>query len=198
MLDTVRPVSQSEHALIERILGRDETAMSDLYDRYADLLLALAYRILGERADAEDIVLEVLERAWREADRFDPSRGSLRTWLAVMVRSRALDQVRAQRRHARVQDAAMRIEEPALTVSPISSDPADDAERGDARRHVMAALRELPDAQREAIELAYYGGLSQSEIAQRLDTPLGTVKTRIRDGMQRLRNTLRPLYAEHG
>lgn len=170
--------------------------MSELYDRYAPLLLALAYRIMGERADAEDIVLEALARVWREADRFDPARGSLRAWLAVMVRSRALDAVRARRRSERVAtDAAGGNPEGVAGVSMDASDVPDPAEQDERRRRVLAALAELPAAQREAIELAYYGGLSQSEIAARLGAPLGTVKTRMRDGMLKLRVSLRPLYA---
>ncbi|HET7585014.1 MAG TPA: sigma-70 family RNA polymerase sigma factor [Gemmatimonadaceae bacterium] len=190
-------MSSADGDLIARIRDGDETAMTDLYDRHADLLLALAYRVLGDRADAEDVVLEVLERAWRDASRFDERRGSVRAWLVTMVRSRALDTLRARGRQVRLAESAARGGVDAGADEPMTGDdPAARAEWGDDRRVVTAALRELPPAQREAIELAYYGGLSQSEIAARLGAPLGTVKTRIRDGMQKLRVALHPLYVE--
>jgi RNA polymerase sigma-70 factor (ECF subfamily) len=186
---TLGTVSPTDLDLIARIREGDETAVTALYDRHAAPLLALAYRILGNRADAEDVVLEALARVWREAERFDAARGSLRAWLTVMVRSRALDLIRARRRSERLTaDAARGNPEAAMVVG----DPAEEDER---RRRVLAALAELPGPQREAIELAYYGGFSQSEIAERLGAPLGTVKTRIRDGMQKLRVSLKPLYA---
>jgi RNA polymerase sigma-70 factor (ECF subfamily) len=186
---TLGAVSPPDFELIARIRGGDETAVTAVYDRHAAPLLALAYRILGDRADAEDVVLEALARVWREAERFDAARGSLRAWLTVMVRSRALDLIRARRRSERLTaDAARGNPEAAVVLG----DPAEEDER---RGRVLAALAELPAPQREAIELAYYGGLSQSEIAERLGAPLGTVKTRIRDGMQKLRVSLKPLYA---
>jgi len=145
------------------------------------------------------VVVETLSRAWRDAHRFDPTRGSVGAWLTAMVRSRALDLVRARRRRDRLTaDAARENPESLAGVSMTTNDPAASAEQEERREQVRAALSGLPDAQRTAIELAYFGGLSQSEIAERLDTPLGTVKTRIRDGMQKLRGVLRPLYAEHG
>jgi RNA polymerase sigma-70 factor (ECF subfamily) len=189
-------MSPSDADLIARIGEGDETAVTELYDRHAAPLLALAYRLLGDRGDAEDVVLEALARVWREAARFDPARGSLRAWLTVMVRSRALDAIRARRRSERLTaDAARENPEEVAGVSMSASQGGDPAEQDEQRRRVLAALAGLPAPQREAIELAYYGGLSQSEIAEKLGAPLGTVKTRIRDGMQKLRITLRPLYA---
>jgi RNA polymerase sigma-70 factor (ECF subfamily) len=189
-------VSPPDLELIARIRGGDETAVSALYDRHAAPLLAVAYRLLGDRADAEDVVLEALARVWREAQRFDAARGSPRAWLTVMVRSRALDLIRARRRSERLTAQAARGNpEDVAGVSTSAGQAGDPAEQDEQRRRVLAALAELPPPQREAIELAYYGGLSQSEIAERLGAPLGTVKTRIRDGMQKLRVSLKPLYA---
>jgi RNA polymerase sigma-70 factor (ECF subfamily) len=182
--------------LIVRIQRRDEAALSTLYDAYAPPLLGVATRMLGNRADAEEVVLDALVHLWREPGRFDVARGSLRAWLTVLVRSRALDLLRARQRGERLTERAARQAPEAIQgVAADSGDPSDPAVQDDDRRRVQAALAELPQAQREAIELAYYGGLSQSEIAERTGAPLGTVKTRIRDGMEKLRVMLRPLYA---
>ena len=181
--------------LIGRIRAGDEGAVNDLYDRYAAPLLALAHRIIDDRADAEDVVLEALARAWREAGRFDPTRGSVRAWLTVMVRSRALDLVRARDRRHAMAGAAAAADFPAASGAP-PRDPARAAEVADDRRNVLSALEQLSPPQREAIELAYFDGLSQTQIAERVGAPLGTIKTRIRDGMRKLRSALLPLYVE--
>jgi RNA polymerase sigma-70 factor (ECF subfamily) len=182
--------------LIARIQRRDEAALTALYDAWAPPLLAVAARMLGNRADAEEVLLDAFVQVWREPGRFDAARGSLRAWLTVLVRSRALDLLRARQRSERLTErAAQQAPEVMRSVAADPADPGDPAVRDDERRRVLGALAELPAPQREAIELAYYGGLSQAEIAERTGTPLGTVKTRIRDGMQKLRVVLRPLYA---
>jgi RNA polymerase sigma-70 factor (ECF subfamily) len=182
--------------LIARIGERDEAALTALYDAYAPPLLAVATRMLGNRADAEEVLLDALVHVWREPGRFDVARGSLRAWLTVLVRSRALDLMRARQRNERLTErVAQHAPEGIHRVAADPADPSDPAVQDDERRRVLGALAELPQAQREAIELAYYGGLSQTEIAERTGTPLGTVKTRIRDGMQKLRVMLQPLYA---
>jgi RNA polymerase sigma-70 factor (ECF subfamily) len=185
--------------LVARAAGGDERAMADLYDRYGQVVHAVVYRIVGQRADAEEVVLDTFAQAWREASRFQAARGSVAGWLTTIARSRALDLVRARSRRERITAtaAADRPEAPPAMggwrVDPSSG--VDDAER---RRQVQLALESLSPAQRHAIELAFFEGLSQSEIAERLQEPLGTIKTRVRLGMRKLRDSLRPFYFERG
>ncbi|MFO0649187.1 MAG: sigma-70 family RNA polymerase sigma factor [Polyangiales bacterium] len=173
--------------LLERAARGDRDAVMSLYDRFAPVLLAVAMRIAGGRAEAEDIVQEVFARAWREAATFDRARGSAVAWLVTLTRNRAIDAVRSRKRRARHEDDQTR-EEPA--VAPPSSTPelaVVDAERAAA---VRVALESLRPEQRQVLELAYFSGLSHSEIAERLGQPLGTVKTRIAQAVKRLRDEL--------
>ncbi len=169
----------------------DERAAATLYDRHAGLVLALALRITSDRGDAEDVVVESFAQAWEQAARYDATRSAVVSWLANIARSRALDLVRARgRREQRVAADSTVVES---TATPVEGDDVlsqlEQAER-DAR--VAGALAVLPEPQRAAIELAFYEGLSHAEIADRIATPLGTVKTRIRMGMQKLRELLAP------
>jgi RNA polymerase sigma-70 factor (ECF subfamily) len=187
----------TDRELVERAAGGDERAVALLYDRFGAGLYALAYRITGERADAEEAVVDGFAQAWRAASTFRADRGSVGAWLATIVRSRALDLTRARTRRARLASAAA-AEEPgaAPAMGSYRPDPRVDADADERRLRVRAALEALAPAQREAIELAYFEGLSQSEIAERLAEPLGTIKTRIRTGMQKLRDALRPYFHE--
>ena len=183
--------------LVLRIAQGDDRALGLLYDRFGGVLYAVAYRVVGQQADAEEVVMEAFAQAWREATRFDQARGSVAAWLTMMTRSRALDLVRSQSRRERITDTAAR-EEPAAGPAMSAGFPSPgttvlDEER---KRAVSSALAALSPPQRQAIELAYYEGLSQSEIAGRLKEPLGTIKTRMRLGMQKLREALRPYYFE--
>lgn len=174
-----------DHALVQRIAAGDERALRELYDRHGRAAYALACAIVGERADAEEVVVDVFGQAWRAAGQFDPARGTVGSWVATIARTRALDLVRARGRRSRVLERAAALSDDGVP------EPADrDVERAEARRLVTRALTDLPAPQRRAIELAYFGGLSQSEIAAQLGEPLGTVKTRIRDGMAKLRTLL--------
>lgn len=172
----------------------DQSAMSTLYDRYAPGVLGLALRITREQADAEDVVVDTFAQVWRDAARFELGRGSVGAWVATIARSRALDLVRSRGRRRNLDDAAeaeASTAPPAMgttTPSPIANLLADERSR-----RVKAALEALPDAQRAALELAYFEGLSQSEIAERIAEPLGTVKTRTRLGLRRLKELLAPL-----
>jgi RNA polymerase sigma-70 factor (ECF subfamily) len=176
----------SDRTLVERMARGDERALGELYDRHGRVAFALAYAIVGERADADEVVVDAFGQVWRTAAQFDPGRGSVAAWLATIARTRALDLVRARGRRSRMLERAAQLSEGAV------SDAADrDVERAEAGRLAAHALAQLPEPQRRAIELAYFGGLSQSEIASVLREPLGTVKTRIRDGMGKLRELLR-------
>ena len=166
-------------ALVRRLSAGDHQALGEFYDRYAGLVNALALRILRDAADAEDVVQEVFVQVWRQASRFDPSRGAPEAWLCTVARTRALDRLRRR---------VTRREEPSESA-PVST-VAPKTEEGMA---VRKALEGLSADQRRALELAYYEGLTQSEIAKRLGEPLGTIKTRIRTAMIRLREALEPL-----
>jgi RNA polymerase sigma-70 factor (ECF subfamily) len=165
-------------ALLRLVAGGDAEALGRFYELHARLVNGLALRILGNTADAEDVVQEVFLQVWNQAARFDARRGSVGAWLCAIARSRALDRLR--RRPARR-------EEPEGAAPPAWTSP-----RNDEALAVRRALDRLSRDQRVALELAYYEGLSHSEIAARLDEPLGTVKTRIRTAMMRLREVLAP------
>jgi RNA polymerase sigma-70 factor (ECF subfamily) len=166
-------------SLIERVASGDQSALNALYDRYAGLVNGLALRILRDPSDAEDVVQDVFVQAWRQADRFDSARGSPEAWICTLARTRALDRLRRR---------VSRREEPAEAAPGTTATP-----RNVEILAVRKALEELSANQRRALELAYYEGLTQSEIAERLGEPLGTVKTRIRTAMIRLREALGPL-----
>lgn len=154
------------------------------------MLYSLAASMVGDSPEAEDVVADAFLRLWRNPDH-DPSRGSVKAFLAVMVRSRALDRIRARKRRHKAEErgAALNPEGFSLPVSRV--EPTDrTAEVGDARRRIQAALHQLSEQQRAVIDLAYFGGMSHSEIAAHLSEPLGTIKSRLRDGMRRLRDLL--------
>ncbi len=172
----------SDDELIGRLSRGDEPALAELYDRYGGPAYRLALRIVRDRTLAEDAVQDAFITAWRTAVAFDPRRGTASTWLMTLVHRRAVDVVRREdRRRAGTLDNA-----------PIPSGDATDetAELREQRRSVQSALAQLGASEREALELAYYGGLSQSEIAERLGVPLGTVKSRMFSGLARLRDLL--------
>ncbi|HSR42759.1 MAG TPA: sigma-70 family RNA polymerase sigma factor [Longimicrobiales bacterium] len=177
-----------DHVLVERVASGDPRALGMLYDQHASMVFSLAASIVGGDHDAEEVTEDVFMQLWTSADRFDADRGALGSWLATITRSRALDRIRARkRRHAAHERAAARSES-GLAAGPANPAPADaEAGRAEVRERVSRALGLLNDDQRRAIELAYFEGLTQSEIARRLGAPLGTVKTRIRDGMTKLR-----------
>jgi RNA polymerase sigma-70 factor (ECF subfamily) len=188
-------VQTPDSALVAQAAAGDERALGELYDRYGGMAFSLACAIVGEHADAEEVVADAYAQVWRSASGFDPSRGSVAAWLATIVRTRALDLVRSRKRRARVlEEAAMVTDEgETLVLAPTPESPDRGAELTDVSTIVRRSLAELPPPQRRVIELAYFGGLSQSEIAAQLSEPLGTVKTRMRAGMDKLRQALRPL-----
>lgn len=170
--------------VLRGIAGGDEQALSALYDRYRLILFGLILRILHSQQEAEDVLQEVFLQVWRRASDFDETRGRPFTWLVTLARSRAIDRLRSLGSRERTAQEAAR------SLPDSISDAADDAVKSEQGEIVREALRELPDEQRRTLLLAYFEGLTQSEIAERLNTPLGTVKTRMRSGMIKLRELL--------
>jgi len=179
-------------ALVARMRAGDERALGELYDRWEDAVRVCALSIVDEAAEAEDVVEDVFWQAWRQSGRFDAERGSVSAWLLPIARSRALDRARARRR-SRETSGLEELELSGVEASVAKNDPLVDAERGERSRMVRRALHDLPAEQRESLELAYFEGLSQTEIAARTGNPLGTVKTRMRLAMQKLRESLATL-----
>lgn len=184
--------------LLERASGGDERALGDLYDRHADVVFSLAKAIVGSRTDAEDVSAAVFAQLWRTAAQYDAARGTVAAWLCTITRTRALDLLRARKRRERVEEAAAQADEQGLAL-PLAQHPRSpdaDVELGEARQVVARSLVALPEPQRRVIELAYFGGLSQSDIAATLAEPLGTVKSRMRSALEKLRQSLGPFVRE--
>lgn len=173
--------------LIERIALEDQTALAELYDQTSSVVFGVTLRILRDRSSAEEATLDVYMQIWRQARTYEPSRGTPAAWLFCMARSRALDRLRATARTRAVESAF----DGALLETAISGDdPEASSIVAEQCRIVREAMRHLTDDQRQVIEVAYFGGLTHSEIAEALGLPIGTVKTRIRAGMERLRQHL--------
>ena len=175
-------------ALIRRTADKDEGALGTLYDQTNPKVYGLAFRILGDPMIAEEVTLDVYMQIWRQASHFDHCRGKPIVWLTMLTRSRAIDRLRACQAERGRQES---LETIGMEPNP-SSDPEASVVQSEQRNLVQKALSSLGAEQREAIEMAYFLGLSQSEIAARLNEPLGTVKTRIRLGMLKLRHALGP------
>ena len=173
----------SDERLVEQVAQRDLQALATLYDRYAQTVYAVAVNVVGP-TEAEDLVQDVFLLLWRKADQFDPQRGSFKSWFMRTVRNYALDRIRSQGREQSIL-VAERVD--ALLRQASHGDLAEKVRMREDSRYLLRALRALPDEQRLAIVLAYFGGLSQSMIAAQMGWPLGTVKKRIRLGMQKLR-----------
>ena len=188
-------VQESDEELIGRLARGDLDALDTLYARYARPVFSLAVRVLGDEAEAEEVTQDVFERAWRHAPSFDQSRGRFATWLLSMTHHVAIDAVRKRQRRPQLVGG-----EPGALALQLAADPGADVATTSVEHvqgaQIRRALRALPDPQRQAIELAYFGGLSHLEIAAALGDPLGTVKARIRRGMDRLRAVLAELGVE--
>lgn len=185
----------SDLHVMSRLIAGDERALGVLYDRHGTMAWSLASAIVPDAADAEDVVADAFAQVWRNAASFDAARGSVIAWISTIVRTRSLDLIRSQKRRARVLDqaAAMTEEGASPGLSTGATTPDRDVESSEAQALVRRALGDLPAPQRLVLELAYFAGLSQSEIADRLQEPLGTVKTRMRSGMEKLRTALGPV-----
>src|SRR5262249_47108760 len=164
-------------AMVTAIKAGDQSAVAELYDRYSSVVYAVALRVLGDTGAAEDVLQEVFLQLWRNPSAFDASRGNLRAGLAVITRNRAIDSLRKRRPETDIEDVI-------VSVAP---DLASEADRSRAAEKIRGVLGGMPAAQRSALEMAYFEGLSHSEIATKTGEPLGTIKTRIRTGLLALR-----------
>jgi len=171
--------------LIRQVANQDRDAFSQLYDRFSTLVFTLAMRMLRARSDAEDLLQDVFVQVWRQAQNYSTERGSPEAWIVNIARSRAIDKIRSIRR---MEKSFVLTDDPARAES--SDNVESSAAESEARMAMNSALANLPETQRKVLELAYFGGLTQTEIATRLAEPLGTVKTRMRSAIQRLREML--------
>src|SRR5947209_5821040 len=178
--------SAADRAALDRLARKDGEALAELYDRHARLVYSLALRILRDTADAEDIVQEVFSQVWNQAARYDRARGNVAAWLVMLTRSRSIDRLR--RRQSRPE--APSAESEAVNLSDTAPSADEQLMASVRAQAVRSAIDALPLLQRLAIELAFYEGLTHVEIAERLEQPLGTVKTRIRQGLLTLRSRL--------
>jgi RNA polymerase sigma-70 factor (ECF subfamily) len=169
----------SDEQAVRRVAAGEDTALRELYDRYAGLVNGIARRVLGDATEAEDVVQTVFVQLWQQAGRYSPDRGSVPAWIGTMARTRAVD---ALRKHISRRESPEHIVPDGPAVTMIADLLA-----------VREAVHNLPESQRQALELAFYEGLTQTEIAERLHRPLGTIKTRTRSALRHLRATLTPL-----
>lgn len=187
-------VGLSDAALMSLVTTRDPDAFAVIYERYVDIVYSTALRVLGEEQMAEDVAQDVFVRLWRRPEAFVAERGRFLSWILSVARNRAVDELRSQgRRRKRETQAVSTVGDEYSTDVPSDSDatnPLAAAELHEAQVRVRAALGDIPVEQRRALELAYFRGMTQQEIAAALREPLGTVKTRIRLGMQKLRRAL--------
>jgi RNA polymerase sigma-70 factor (ECF subfamily) len=170
----------NDGALIAAIRSGNQDAMAQLYARYSSVVYAVALRVLGDTAAAEDVLQEIFIQLWRNPGAFDSGRGNLAPWLAVITRNRAVDSLRKRRPQTEISETTVSVE----------PDLASQADRGRVMEKVRAVLKDMPQAQRSSLEMAYFEGYSHSEIAEKTGEPLGTVKTRIRNGLMLLRKAV--------
>jgi RNA polymerase sigma-70 factor (ECF subfamily) len=171
------PNNMEDAALIERIRSGDETAMADIYDRYSGIVYGIALRVLGSTTAAEDVLQEIFLQLWRNPQAFDANRGKLAPWLAVIARNRAID-------HLRKRPPEDDLEEVAVSTG---VNLEDEAARRQAVEKIRSVLSQLPPEQRRAVEMAFFEGLTHTEIAAKTGEPLGTIKTRIRTALLAVR-----------
>lgn len=174
--------------LISLIASQDQEAMSTLYDTTNRLVYGLLLRILNDHATAEEVLLDVFTQVWRQASRYDGTRGGPMAWITTIARSRAIDRLRSGKQELQREESIETVVQYAA-----SDDVEAEVANAEMRTIIQKAMELLTSEQREVIELAYYSGMSQSEIALKLNQPLGTVKTRTRIGMMRLREALSPI-----
>jgi len=178
--------------LISRIASGDQSALAALYDATCRIVFGLVLRILSDHPTAEEVALDVYTQVWRQASTYDGQRGSPVAWLLTIARSRAIDRLRSTKQEQQRKEPL----DAASAESAATADPEEESVISERKRIVRLALEQLSPEQREVIELAYFSGLSHSEIAAKLGQPLGTVKTRTRLGMMKLRDALSPIVGE--
>jgi len=192
MAETSTAQQMLDQEMIAQIGRRDQGAFSALYDRLSGPLYSLAFKMLGDASDAQDALQEVFVQIWSRASTYDPEKSSVFSWAVLLTRSRAIDRLRARDRRLRVvveSTAENKVAE-ATDASTVES-AADTANKKDEAAHVRSLLNSLPEDQRQAIELAFFGHRTHHEIAAQLGQPLGTVKARIRRGLLKLREQFR-------
>ena len=196
-MDAPIPQSSSTVApdLVARVAGGDQAAFEQLYEQSSPLLCTLVSRIVGHEGEAADLLQEVYLEVWRKASNYDHARGTPMAWLVTLARSRAIDRVRALGSRGKGVTASLD-DTPASDLIASNADAMEISAASERQALVGAALKTLPLVQRQAIELAYYEGLTHVEISGRLNVPLGTIKTRIRLAMEKLRDGLQPLWEE--
>lgn len=178
---------QRDVELLRRIAGGDRPAFSDFYDQYSGLLFSIAVKVLNDSKEAEDVLQEVFVQIWNKADAYDPRLGKPVSWAVTLARNKAIDRIRSFQRRSRLLDQAAIEADASPVESPSANESLHGRENAEMIRSVVAAL---PPDQRRAIELAFFSGLTQDEIATTLQQPLGTIKARIRRGMLKLREKL--------
>jgi RNA polymerase sigma-70 factor (ECF subfamily) len=184
-LRTPSPVDEADRAVLARISGGELAALEELYDRYKTMAYSIAYRITSDATLAEDVVQDAFLGAWRNAARYVEGRGSVKTWLLSIVHHRAIDAIRRRRPTTELPEIDAGLPD-ALTLPDVWGEVSSNLDAASVREALVA----LSDVQREALELAYFGGLTQQEIAERTGTPLGTVKSRMRLGLLAMRRSL--------
>ncbi len=184
-----RPRNPADAHLVQQMNSGDEGAFATFYDRFAPGLFSMIYAILRDQKESEDVLQEAFVQMWKRTATYDATRSSLFTWAVMISRHKAIDRLRSRQRQSRLNEAVAN-EASAIPAS-APADRADNAlARSDERERVRAALAQLGEAQREAIDLAFFAGLTQTQISERLGAPLGTVKARIRRGLLALREVL--------
>jgi RNA polymerase sigma-70 factor, ECF subfamily len=187
---TAKP-SIDEIALVARIAQQDQTALATLYHRYASVLYGVAFKILGTVEETEEVVLDVFQQVWWTAGRYDPKKARVDTWLFMQIRSRSLDKLRSKQRISRLQQVSLDAID--MEAQAPASNPVEDVIILERRTLVIAAIEQLPPEQQQVISLAYFQGLTHTEIAAETGVALGTIKTRIRLGLSKLRGILSDL-----
>lgn len=189
--------SDDEIELMKRIKAKDADALEELYDLYNRLLFGMIISIVKKREEAEDVLQEVFVKIWEKAYTFKESRGNAYSWIVTLTRNKAIDRIRSKG-YKTQKKASHLVDEPDFTLEGDHYDPLETTIFSDRAELVQNALGEIPESQSEVLKIAYYRGMTQSEISDHLEIPLGTVKTRMRQGMIKLKDILGEFISQHG